>query len=179
MKKFCDIDIMNRSNSGNGGGTFVKDIPLEDAAKKCKEIESIIRDFVIANDCNVVFNDVDEYGSFVAVDLLDLRCVYVTVNNIRESNGPETLREKVEGMMQRVLEIDRPAGLLEKIQDQEIEHVMEDEEWAYGHNQVSDYRHLTEKDLKEQTQWYGDMADAIEKDAEKHPEKYKGGRMKL
>lgn len=178
MKKFCDIDIMSRSNSGNGGGTFVKDIPLEDAAKKCKEIESIMRDFVIANECNVVFNDVDEYGSFVAVDLLDLRCVYVTVNNIRESNGPETLREKVEGMMQRVLEIDHPAGLLEKIQDQEIEHVMEDEEWAYGHNQVSDYRHLTKKEYDDNMQWESDMAEAMQKDSEKHPERYKGGAIK-
>ena len=178
MKKFCDIDIIVRAEDNNGGGTYVKDIPLEDAVAKCKEIESIMRDFSIANDCNMAFLNTDEYGSFIAVDVCELSCIHVVVTGIRDY-GPKTLRENVEGILQRIFKIDNPAGLLEKIQDKEIEHAMEDEEWAYGHNQVSDYRHLTEKDLEEQTQWYGDMADAIEKDAEKHPEKYKGGRMKL
>ena len=177
MAKYCDIDIIVRAEDNNGGGTYVKDIPLEDAFDKCREIEQIIRDFSIANDCHMIFAPTDEYGGFVVVDLCDLGCIQVCANNIRE-DGPKTLRESVEGILQRIFKIDTPAGLLEKIEDQEIEHTMEDDEWTFGHNQVSNYRHLTQEELEEQTKWQGEMADAIEQDAKRHPEKYKGGCMK-
>jgi hypothetical protein len=178
MAKYCDIVINVRAEGNNGGGTYVKDLPLEEANTKLKEIESIMRDFSIANDGNMAFVDTDEYGSFIAVDTLELSCIQVSVDNIRE-NGPKSLRESVEEIMQRVLYIDNPTSLLEKTNDKEIEHSMEDEDWAYGHNHVSDYHSLTQKKFEERpADWYEYQVEAMEKDMQNHPKKYKGGCMK-
>ena len=124
MKEFGHICIEQVSEQGVGGGEYFKDIQKEKAEELIGKIKQLAKDFILANDCQVDLVDHQDKSGFgfyiINKQGLGLINVYYEFQYQSEDFSKSDFRQAFERILSNFFQIENPAGLLEKVNEEEV-----------------------------------------------------------